>query len=464
MKWGKPGRRTGPTTRLGVHLGLRGRLLAVLAAAGVCGAAVFCTLWAQEYRFWLFCQRFPSLSWDEAAFAQTLRVQAAHTYLPQDSTGQSNPDLDAFFELRDPYTSVYLYSAEDGYFLCGAYAEIMDDLSYRGLFDLGYYVTSGRSEMYYSEVMQFENCKAEVMIYSYHRARTVYPYFAFCLAAGILAFLWPVLRFMRRKMRQILRLKESILSMAAGDLDQPVPACGQDEIGVLARELDRLRLALDENIRLEAQSRKANQDLIAAMSHDLRTPLTILNGYLEILSRGHGDAQLRADYLARCLRKTADLKEMTDKMFEYSLVFSNQMEPHFTSISLASLQNDLREHCDFIRLAGFTVQETYSDASGTLRGDETMLKRVFTNLFSNILKYGDKSAPVQVGCAVCQGHFQVSLSNAIRRDQEQIESNRIGLKSVGQILRLHGGSLFWSGEGTEGFLVVLRLKLGGAGA
>ena len=71
--------------------------------------------------------------------------------------------------------------------------------------------------------------------------------------------------------------------MASGDLTTPTPKYGGDEIGILSSELDKLRITLNDTLRQEQESRQANQDLITAMSHDLRTPLTILNGYLEVL-------------------------------------------------------------------------------------------------------------------------------------------------------------------------------------
>ncbi|MDR3766089.1 MAG: HAMP domain-containing sensor histidine kinase [Butyricicoccus sp.] len=438
------------------HWSLRKQLLVVLALAGICATTVFCTLWGQEYRFWLFCQRFPSISWDEKAFVQTLRERAKDITIPDE--GESDPKLDAFFELRDDYTAVNLYSLEDGGFLCGAMPRILQNVSYRGLFDLGYSVTSGRAEQYYSEILQFQNGKVEVVLYSYHRIKTVYPYFAACLVLSILTFLFPVLRFIHRKMRYILRLKENILTMAAGNLTQPVADCGGDEIGILAQELDRLRLALDENIRLETQSRKANQDLIAAMSHDLRTPLTILTGYLEILKLGHGDPALHAEYLERCLRKTQDLKAMTDKMFEYALVFSDHIEPNFAPLAIVEIQKDLSEHCDFMQLAGFIVHRTLEPIPGEILADETMLKRVFVNLFSNILKYGDKQTPVSIGCLVEQARLKISFSNGIQPHQEKIESNRIGLKSAQEILALHHGSLEYTEE-AQMFWLFLSLPM-----
>ena len=80
-------------------------------------------------------------------------------------------------------------------------------------------------------------------------------------------------------------LKDEILRMAAGNLRDSVPEMGQDEIGIIAEELDNLRTALQDTLVREKESRRANQDLITAMSHDLRTPLTILNGYFSDSSR-----------------------------------------------------------------------------------------------------------------------------------------------------------------------------------
>ena len=91
-------------------------------------------------------------------------------------------------------------------------------------------------------------------------------------------------------------LKDEILRMAAGNLRDSVPEMGQDEIGIIAEELDNLRTALQDTLVREKESRRANQDLITAMSHDLRTPLTILNGYLEVL-RLNRNPEMHEEYL-----------------------------------------------------------------------------------------------------------------------------------------------------------------------
>ena len=121
-------------------------------------------------------------------------------------------------------------------------------------------------------------------------------------------------------MKQVSQIETSILQMASGDLTTPTPKYGGDEIGILSSELDKLRITLNDTLRQEQESRQANQDLITAMSHDLRTPLTILNGYLEVLKLGKMP-DMQDEYLDRCLQKTKDIKELTDRMFEYALVF-----------------------------------------------------------------------------------------------------------------------------------------------
>ena len=90
--------------------------------------------------------------------------------------------------------------------------------------------------------------------------------------------------------------------------------------------------SLNENIVREQESRKANQDLITALSHDLRTPLTILTGYLEVLRLGR-TPEKQADYLDRCLKKASDIKELTDQMFSYALVSEEQETPDMSWLS-----------------------------------------------------------------------------------------------------------------------------------
>ena len=246
-------------------------------------------------------------------------------------------------------------------------------------------------------------------------------------------------------MNKVATLKDEILRMAAGNLRDSVPEMGQDEIGIIAEELDNLRTALQDTLVREKESRRANQDLITAMSHDLRTPLTILNGYLEVL-RLNRNPEMYEEYLKRCLQKTSDIREMTDRMFEYALVFEEVDESKVKKIPIEYFRDCINEHSDFIRLAGFQTQLDYTNVERWITGDKGMIKRIFSNLFSNILKYGDKSVPVNIKGCFTKTMYILTMSNGIKQQSTGVESNHIGLMSVEKMMQQLGGKSSFSEE------------------
>ena len=86
------------------------------------------------------------------------------------------------------------------------------------------------------------------MVWFYHRVRFIYPYCIFCLTVSIGLFFGVILFFIKKKMNMVASLKDEILRMAAGNLRDSVPEMGQDEIGIIAEELDNLRTALQDTL------------------------------------------------------------------------------------------------------------------------------------------------------------------------------------------------------------------------
>ena len=294
----------------------------------------------------------------------------------------------------------------------------------------------------YGEVaVEFRNGTFDVIYYSYHRSQFIYPYMFFSILLCVFVFLSGVLIFIGRVMKRIFKVKDKITDMAQGDLAHPVPYCGEDEVGMLAKELDSLRNTLDMNIKKEESVRRANRDLITAISHDLRTPLTVLGGYLNILKLKRCPEDARDAYIEKCIRKTEDIRVLTDRMFEYALVYEVDESADLKQMPVSVLNDILEENCEFIRLAGFTVEQTLALSEGTMFGDEIMLKRIFSNLFSNIIKYGDKKHRVTVEAERAHGKTRIVLSNGIRSAGAEVESSRIGLKSTEKMVRMHRGSM-----------------------
>ena len=193
------------------------------------------------------------------------------------------------------------------------------------------------------------------------------------------------------------------------------------------------------------------------MSHDLRTPLTILNGYLEVL-RLNRNPEMHEEYLKRCLQKTSDIREMTDRMFEYALVFEEGEEPKVKEIPIKFFRDCINEHSDFIRLAGFQTEMEYIYVERWITGDKGMIKRILSNLFSNILKYGDKSSPVFIKGSFTKQSYILEISNTVKQQNTGVESNHIGLMSVEKMMHQLGGESTFS-EKNGSFSVELKFHL-----
>lgn len=423
---------------------------------------------------WQSVQKLPGFfHFDEEAFVSELRGLAANYNVPAYDGGKNHSEqMEGFFATADDYTGVYVYGTDDGLYRASCYPKVFDFLGSNSLLDWGTSITDIYNHNTYEKhnyEIVFQNGIYDVYIQNYRNTLFVYPYLIFCMLCSVALFLFIVLGYIGRRMKQILCLKDEILLMAGGDLSHPISPCGFDEIGTLAEELDHLRTSFAETIAREEESRNANQDLITAMSHDLRTPLTILKGYLEILKLKRNDPALAEEYLDRCMRKADDIREMTDKMFEYALVFEDKEEPVLTDLPTGIVFSCLHENMDFLSLTGFTIEytpdftesssaELFSVESGILLADATMLKRIFNNLFSNILKYGDKAKPVTVSCRLVKGEIGISLQNAIKSDRSQIASNKIGLRSTAKMVELHHGS-FSSAKKGDSFTVEIVLPL-----
>lgn len=434
--------------------------MVLILLTGMVSVLLFEILWLNKWSIYEHVQEIPGLHdmSQSEEFWEKVRTEALNYSLPSSEDDKEGVKaIQPFLKLGDKYTGIYIYSLQEGTYLAGSFPRVLNNAAFSTFFDMGYQLTGGEGEETYEFPMKFKNGYATVMVWFYHRVRFIYPYCIFSLTVSVGLFFGVILFFIKKKMNLVAALKDEILRMAAGNLRDSVPEMGQDEIGIIAEELDNLRTALQDTLVREKESRRANQDLITAMSHDLRTPLTILNGYLEVL-RLNRNPEMHEEYLKRCLQKTSDIREMTDRMFEYALVFEEGEEPKVKNIPVEFFRECINEHGDFIRLAGFQTEMDYTNVERDISGDKGMIKRIFSNLFSNILKYGDKAIPVKIEGSFTKETYVISLSNGIKSQSTGVESNHIGLLSVEKMMQQLGGdSSFSEAEGI--FNVELEFKL-----
>lgn len=433
---------------------IRTKLALLIFITGILCFAFFQLLWYNKYIVFKALNpifHFSPLQSDESFFNRLCEEAKNYDLPASEKDTEKTKQFQSWLDLGDAYTSIYVYDST-GTLRASRYASVMNDSMFRTFFDLGYRITGGEGENAREFQAEFQNGSAQIHIFFYHNTIFLYPYVLFCLSISFLLFLFVMLCFISRKLVQISKIEDGILQMASGDLKTPLPQYPGDEIGILSSELNQLRISLADTLQQEQASRQANQDLITALSHDLRTPLTILNGYLEVLQLKKSP-EMEEEYLKRCLQKTRDIKDMTDRMFEYTLVYEENETPNIEFFPYTFFYDRLKENTDYIHLAGFsskiTSDLTENNSCVLFAGDATMLKRIFHNLFSNILKYGDKSSPVLITISYEAGELKIRLKNKIKTTDFPVQSTHIGLRSVEKMMSLLNGQLLYSDQKQE---------------
>lgn len=443
------------------HLRTKFLLFIVLWAA--CAIALFAILWHNQGNAAQIAEDIGLIDWfDEPAFREKASQMAKDYTVPayhEIDEGMDDPEVIAIQPylnaLSDEFTGVYIYGMDDGLYRAGKSASITTRSWFDSIWTLEFKMLGEEIAEF---PVEFANGTYTLLYISYHRVLFAYPYTIGSALFCIVLFLTGILLFVNRMVRRIQRIERAILRMSSGDLETTVPACGKDEIGVVAQELDVLRHTLESSIQQEQESRRANQDLISALSHDLRTPLTVLTGYLEMLKRLPNTTPLQAATVDRCLKKSADIHILTDKMFDAALVDETVTPPILTKLPLNTFTTCLSENIDFIKIAGFTIDSQCSLCDKYFFGDTIMMKRIADNLFSNILKYGDKHVPIHLTLECDASTLHLTLKNGIRAQADPLTSSHIGLKNVQQMLSYHHGSIQTHRDNNL-FVVELQLPL-----
>ena len=262
---------------------------------------------------------------------------------------------------------------------------------------------------------------------------------------GFICFLLILLPSIRTIISDIKHLSHDMGTLSGGDLTHEVHLKRTDELGELAQAIDKMRCSVIYRMERENEALKANQDLITALSHDLRTPLTKQMGYLELTMQGkYQDEAALQDYLKKIYRTAGQIKSLSDELFSYFLAFGSTEKKQLMLEEvdgLVLLSQILEEQVAFLRSKGFQVEEKELTDIFMLRVNIPWLARIIDNLVSNIVKYADATQPVKMYCVVNRENVFVHFENAIRFDLERHEGTNIGVRSTEKLAQDMNGAL-----------------------
>ncbi len=273
-----------------------------------------------------------------------------------------------------------------------------------------------------------------------HEYSQVYTTIILCITALVFfsVFFTVTSAFNNRLRLRVKNLSEQVSEVSAGDLNKPITLGGRDEVTILSQDIEIMRSTLVDKIQSEQKAWKTNQELITSISHDIRNPLTSLVGYSDILhNKQYSSAEECESYLERCREKIYRLKELTDELFRYSLVFgAPEVEVNCTEEDASILLGQLiGEPLAELKSEDCQVASNILINGITISVDALVLKRVFDNLFSNIRKYADLKKPVVASVTKNGQYLNVKLINFIKDIDNPVESSKIGLKTCERLCK-----------------------------
>ena len=269
--------------------------------------------------------------------------------------------------------------------------------------------------------------------------------------------------YIHRVTGRIIHLGNDVNLVAEGDMEHKISLDGHDEISKLSVNVENMRSSMIENIRKEREAFDSNAELITSMSHDIRTPLTVLLGYIDIMRDRAGDDDIMQSYIKAAESTAMRLKKLSDDMFGYFLVFGgSEVELSFESYHAQTLiLQMLSEHIFLMCESGYTVEssELYENIPQdcNITTDANKLLRIFDNIFSNIYKYADKEKTVDISVENSESYIKISFCNAISKDTANVESNGIGLKTCKKLAEITN-AIFEYGEDNDSFFVSVSLR------
>lgn len=284
--------------------------------------------------------------------------------------------------------------------------------------------------------------------------------------------------------RQINRLQEAAKRVQSGDLDFELKPEGNDEMGQLIQAFEDMRARLKENAEEKIQSDRESKELISNISHDLKTPITAIKGYVEGIRDGVADTPEKMDkYLGTIYNKANEMNLLINELTLYSKIDTNRIPYNFAPISVNAYFDDCAEDLA-MELEAKNVEFgyfNYVDSNQMIIADPEQLKRVINNIVSNSLKYTERDKRkinlrvkdvgdfIQVelednGKGIAAKDLPHIFERFYRTDASRNSSkggSGIGLSIVKKIIEDHGGKIWATsreGIGTVMYFVIRKYQ------
>ena len=283
----------------------------------------------------------------------------------------------------------------------------------------------------------------------------------------------------------LVKLKKATQNIKEGNLDFVLDVEGNDEFSELCQDFEEMRKRLKESAEEKIILDKENKELISNISHDLKTPITAVKGYVEGIMDGVADTPEKMDrYVKTIYNKTNEMDHLINELTFYSKIDTNRIPYTFSKLNVEDYFSDCAEEVGLeLETRGIElVYANYVESGVQVIADGEQIRRVIHNLISNAIKYMDKpKGIIQIRIKDVGDFIQVEIEDNgkgiaakdivyifdrfYRTDVSRNSSkggSGIGLSIVKKILEDHGGKVWATsrlGIGTIMYFVLRKYQV-----
>ena len=219
------------------------------------------------------------------------------------------------------------------------------------------------------------------------------------------------------------KLQKAARNIKEGNLDFEIKAENDDEIGQLCRDFEEMRLRLKVQAEEKVAFDRENKELISNISHDLKTPITAIKGYVEGIMDGVADTPEKMDrYVRTIYNKTNEMDHLINELTFYSKIDTNRIPYTFSKLNVEDYFSDCAEEVGLeLETRGIQLcYANYVDKDVLVIADGEQIRRVIHNIISNAIKYMDKQNGMK-------GIIQIRVKDVGDFVQVEIEDNGKGI-------------------------------------
>ena len=277
------------------------------------------------------------------------------------------------------------------------------------------------------------------------------------------------------------KLRTATQKIKEGNLDFSIVPEGVSEISDLCRDFEEMRYRLKETSEEKIQFDKENKELISNISHDLKTPITAIKGYVEGIMDGVANTPEKMDkYIRTIYNKATDMDRLIDELFLYSKLDSNSMNYSFANLNLKDYFEDCVDEISLdLESRGISLEyRNYVPEDTIIIADPEQLKRVINNIVGNSVKYmGARPGRIRIfiknetefvqvdisdnGTGIAKKELPHIFERCYRTDASRNSSkggSGLGLSIAKKIIEEHGGKIWANSVENEGTTLSFVLR------